>query len=98
MCSGLPAVVPDAGGAAELAGEEWAARYKAGDPASCARATLAMLQRVRERGRERVAQSALRSAATLPTVDAHFESLYGIYEDLLASRGTRRRRGLSSGR
>lgn len=45
LCAGLPVVVPDAGGAAELAAPEYAELYCAGDARGCADAALRLLGR-----------------------------------------------------
>jgi alpha-1,6-mannosyltransferase len=95
MSSGLPAVVPDAGGAGELAGDAWSARYVAGDAASCAGAIRAMLTRVAGRDGDRVRAGAASAASRLPTVRQQFEATYEAYRGLLAERGARSPVGLS---
>jgi len=45
LCAGLPIVVPDAGGAAELAAAPYAERYAAGDAQGCAAAVQRLLAR-----------------------------------------------------
>jgi alpha-1,6-mannosyltransferase len=95
MSSGLPAVVPDAGGAGELADDAWSARYVAGDAASCARAIQGMLKRVSGRDGDRVRAGAASAASKLPTVRQQFEATYEAYRGLLAERGARSPVGLS---
>jgi alpha-1,6-mannosyltransferase len=95
MSSGLPAVVPDAGGAAELADDTWAERYVAGDATSCARAIRRMLARIDSEGRESLQGHAVRAARRLPTVRQQFEAGYEAYARILRDRGAGRRAGLS---
>jgi alpha-1,6-mannosyltransferase len=96
MSSGLPAVVPDAGGAAELAEGGWAERYAAGDARACASALRTMLARLRGEGRAHLGERAARAAERLPTVRAHFEAMFESYARLLRPRGVRSPLGLSS--
>jgi len=86
LCSGLPLVVPDVGGARDLACEGYAEVYRAGDARSCAQATTRLLQRARQsldmearRARTEVVLSA----------EQHFARLFDLYADLsrTATRG-----------
>jgi alpha-1,6-mannosyltransferase len=80
MCSGLPIVVPNVGGAADLAGPEYAETYQPGDADDCARAMGRLL------GRDRQAlQSALARAcdARIGTMDDHFAQLFAHYAKLV---------------
>jgi len=96
MSSGLPVVVPDAGGAGELAGETYAERYVPGDAASCADALRRMLARVALAGARRaIGEQAVRAAERLPTVRGQFEATYEAYARLLRDRGASPARGLS---
>lgn len=78
ICAGVPLIVPDRGGAAALAGPEYAELYAAGDAASAARAIDRLL------GRDRAAMRHACSAAArrVDTMDAHFDRLFDLYEDL----------------
>jgi alpha-1,6-mannosyltransferase len=107
MSSGLPAVVPDQGGAAELGDDSWSERYSAGDATACAHAIRRMLARMEresanesENGRSTLRDHALRAAERLPTVQDQFEATYEAYARLLQEhaheRGTTRPQGLSS--
>lgn len=82
IASGLPVVVPDAGGAAEQAPPESAAMYPAGDAEACAAAALELLAAPREALRERAAAAARR----VPSVETHFQALFDRYAALLAGR------------
>mgnify|MGYP006294419923 CR=1 FL=1 len=79
LCAGTPLIVPDAGGAADLARPEHSETYRAGDAAGCAAAIRRML--VRD-------PVALRSAARadaatrIRTLDQHFEALFAHYAAL----------------
>ncbi|MCA9562010.1 MAG: glycosyltransferase [Myxococcales bacterium] len=85
LCSGLPLIVPDIGGAADLAAPEYAAIYPAGSRAACQRAILDLLGRDREAARS----AALKAAASkVGTMDDHFDALFSFYETL---RGQRKR-------
>lgn len=74
--AGCPVVVPDRGGAAELAFPEYAEQYRSGDPAAAAEAIARLLSRDRE---------VLRTAclgpgrARIHSVQAHFDGLFAHY-------------------
>jgi alpha-1,6-mannosyltransferase len=83
ICSGLPLVAPDVGGAADLADDAFAQTYPAGDAQACAHAMTALL----ERPSELLRSAALETAQhRIGTMDDHFESLFGCYQGLV--RGT----------
>jgi len=74
MASGLPVVVPDRGGAADLAPRGRSKVYATGNAGACAAAILAVLD---DGGDE----------PSLPpptSAEAHFEALFGLYERLCA--------------
>jgi alpha-1,6-mannosyltransferase len=74
IVSGLAVVVPDSGGAADLARRGRSTTYRTGDPAACAAAIVA-------------AVSGRAQAATAPppgSLDDHFTVLFGLYEALAA--------------
>jgi alpha-1,6-mannosyltransferase len=79
ICSGLPVVVPDSGGASDLADPAYAETYETGDAASAASALLRLLDRD---------PSALRWACTaagrdrIADASQHFEQLFALYERL----------------
>jgi alpha-1,6-mannosyltransferase len=86
LATGLPVVVPDRGGAAGLAEDGCAERYRAGDARDCARAVLSMLARV-ERGREALEACAIHTASRIPSVRRAVERTYEAYAELLSFRG-----------
>lgn len=86
MSCGLPCVVPDEGGAAEMHEPSSGERYRALDVEACAAAVVRLLDRVAERGPALRAAAAAR-ARTLPTVRAQFEHQVALYADLLSRRG-----------
>ena len=83
VCSGLPCVVPNVGGAADLVSEASGALYEPGDVTACMDATIDLLDRPRA---SLVAACADR-AKQINTVDQHFEQLFGTYAGLCAARG-----------
>jgi alpha-1,6-mannosyltransferase len=85
MSAGLPVVVPDKGGASELADGESCERYRAGDPRSAADAVLRMLDRI-EADPDGVRARLLVAAQSLPTVREQFEGTYAAYSELLRGR------------
>ncbi len=84
MSTGLPAVVPDAGGAAELVDSGAGEQYRAGDAQACA----AAIERALGRDPAQLRAGALRSVAErVPSVRGHFEQVFGLYAELLKARG-----------
>jgi alpha-1,6-mannosyltransferase len=82
LCAGLPLVVPDAGGAAELAGPAYSERYPAGDAVACAAAVERLLGRDGD-GLKLACREAARSTVLSET--EHFGRLFATYAELLAS-------------
>lgn len=72
MLSGLPVVVPDSGGALDLALRGVSRLYKAGDAASCSDAVLDILTQKRP----------LPPASGIGSLDDHFAGLFAFYETL----------------
>jgi alpha-1,6-mannosyltransferase len=86
LCSGTPVVVPDAGASASFAGPGYAETYKPGDAADGAAAILALVAG----DRAAQARAALAAAdARVNSVEQHFETLFSIYERILAERSSR---------
>ena len=75
VCSGVPVIVPDRGGAAALAGPEYGARYRAGNTSDCADAILRLLAR----DPERLAAGCADATANIGTMDDHFYRLFELY-------------------
>lgn len=85
MGCGLPAVVPDDGGANEMHDPESGERYAANDAASCSEAMLRLFDRISLNTRG-LRTSASRAASRLPSIFDHFSEQIGLYERLLGSR------------
>jgi alpha-1,6-mannosyltransferase len=85
LATGLPVVVPDAGGAAEVADAACSEVYATGDARACARAVTSILARV-ARGRAELSAAAVAAAARVPTIEAQFAHAYEVYSELLSSR------------
>ncbi len=88
MSCGLPAVVPDDGGAAEMHDPASGERYAAGDAEACAAALERLLDRVGRNG-DAMRAAAMRAASRLPTVKQQFEEQIALYAELIARRAKR---------
>ncbi|MEM9463286.1 MAG: glycosyltransferase [Myxococcota bacterium] len=82
ICSGVPIIVPNRGGASALAGPGFAETYAAGDPEACSRGILRLL--ARDRGQLRSACAA--AARRIGTMDGHFDRLFELYAELSGHR------------
>ncbi len=83
LASGLPIVVPDQGGAADFAEQEYAEVYVTGDHAAAAHALL----KIMGRNRGAAASAAENAARTRIGSDSnHFDQLHTFYAELLARR------------
>lgn len=82
LSSGLPVIVPNRGGAADLAAPDFAETYEPGDVEDCKRAVLAFLARDRERMSEHARAHA---ANGIRNVSEHFEELFRTYENRLVN-------------
>jgi alpha-1,6-mannosyltransferase len=81
LSSGLPVIVPERGGAAELADPSCAELYPPGDAQACARA----IERLLDRPRTELTAAAQRHAArAVRDLDAHFRDLFALYAELTA--------------
>ncbi len=78
LCSGLPLVVPDRGGAFDLAHPAYAELHRVGDPGACANAILRLLNRPHEELR----LAAASAGARIRTPKDHFEHLFQHYASL----------------
>ncbi|MAQ18529.1 MAG: glycosyl transferase family 1, partial [Sandaracinus sp.] len=79
LVSGLPLVVPDRGGAADLAAPAYAETYPAGHPEAASRA----IHRLLDRDPTELRAAALSGAqARVRSVDAHFDALFARYARL----------------
>jgi alpha-1,6-mannosyltransferase len=79
ICSGLPVVVPDIGGAADLAHPSYSEVYPPGDSKAASEALLRLLRRDRAGIKEACAAATI---ARVGTMDDHFRELFGYYEGL----------------
>ncbi|MBI1391387.1 MAG: glycosyltransferase [Alphaproteobacteria bacterium] len=82
LCSGLPFVGPDRGGASDLAGPGHSEIYRAGDADGCAEA----MRRILARDRVELSKAAAAASHDLNTPRAHFDRLLSHYERLLQTR------------
>lgn len=85
ICSGLPIIVPDFGGAADLADPSYAETYRAGKPAEFADAIKRLISRNRDDMVEACAKAA---SEDIGTMENHFEQLFNVYERLLREKQT----------
>ncbi len=79
IACGVPIVVPDEGGAAELARPDFAETYRAEDPSACA----AAIERLLARDARALRDAAVRASAAIPSTRQHFERLLARYTELL---------------
>jgi alpha-1,6-mannosyltransferase len=85
ICSGTPIVVPNQGGAFDLARPSYTESYLPGDSKACAAAIRRLL------GHDHLLlQAACADAAShqIRSMDEHFEALFGLYEQRLGDRKT----------
>jgi alpha-1,6-mannosyltransferase len=76
LCCGTPVIVPNAGGAGDLAAAEYAETYAPGDPNDAAAATLRLL----ERDRAGLSCAALDAGQRrIGDIEGHFEKLFAFY-------------------
>ncbi len=85
LSCGLPAVVPDDGGAAEMHDPTNGEQYPSGDVEACADAIQRVLERL-ARDPHGVRRAAAESVAKLPTTRQHFEEQMALYTSLLERR------------
>ena len=83
ICSGLPVVIPDIGGASDFAGRGRTEVYRTGDPAACAEAILHIISP--EEGRAPNDSSADRP---INSAESHFTALFTLYQDLLDAKAS----------
>jgi alpha-1,6-mannosyltransferase len=78
LCCGTPVIVPDAGGAGDLAAAEYAETYAPGDTTSAAKAILDVLAR----DRAVLSCAALEAGRRVGDIESHFEKLFALYEQI----------------
>ncbi len=81
ICSGTPVVVPNQGGAFDLARPSYAESYPPGDSKACAAAVERLLKRDRLKLQRACAEAA---AYQIGSMDEHFTKLLELYEERLA--------------
>lgn len=80
ICSGLPVVLPDRGGAMDFGNKDYSEIYKTGNSSEMSRAIL----RIVDRDRDRMTQACrVASKEFVRSVDDHFDELFSYYADLL---------------
>ncbi len=84
LCSGLPLIVPDRGGAVELSDPRWAETYETGNAESCSAAILRLLARERS---SLAAGCDIAREERVWNVEAHFDALFRYYESLTDTAG-----------
>lgn len=77
LSAGLPVIVPDRGGAAELADPACAETYRPGDAAACAAAIERLIARA---GAPLRGAAAAHAARHVRALSAHFRELFALYE------------------
>jgi alpha-1,6-mannosyltransferase len=76
LCCGTPVIVPDAGGAADLAAPDYAESYAQGDAEAAGRAILRLL----DRDRASLSAAALEAGhRRIGDIESHFEKLFAFY-------------------
>ena len=86
LCCGTPVIVPDAGGAGDLAAPEYAETYASGHSRSAARAILKLLAR----DRAPMSQAALAAGQErVGDIESHFERLFELYAQAASRKRTR---------
>ena len=83
LASGTPMVVPDAGGATAIATPGCSEKYR---PHANAAEIAAAIDRLLDRPRDELARAALAAAAEQPTLDEHFDELFGLYGRLVENK------------
>lgn len=80
ICSGIPVVVPQSGGAADLASQGYAETYEGGNSDMLAEA----LKRIIDRDRSSLVDACVDAARhEVGTMDDHFELLFNTYEQMV---------------
>lgn len=85
ICSGLPIIVPNVGGAADLSGPDHAETYTPGDVAGCTAAISRMLARPRSDLQAACAEVA---GSGIGTMDDHFQQLFELYVSIVEEQRT----------
>nr|WP_281500702.1 glycosyltransferase [Kordiimonas marina] len=78
LCSGLPLIVPDRGGAFDLSAPDYAESHKVGDADACA----AAIERLLDRPQEPLRAAAAAAGKTIREPADHFEHLFRHYAEV----------------
>ncbi len=82
LCSGLPLITPDAGGAFDMAGPGYSEVYRTGDAPAAAQAIERLFSRDQSKLRSNAAQAAEHK---ISGHEDHFAKLFAHYQDLLTA-------------
>jgi alpha-1,6-mannosyltransferase len=86
LCCGTPVIVPNAGGAGDLASPDYAGTYPPGDAALAAKAILDLLAR----DRASLSSAALEAGKRrIGDIEGHFEKLFALYEQAVKAKRAR---------
>jgi alpha-1,6-mannosyltransferase len=91
LCSGLPIVAPNRGGAVALLEPGVSETYEPGSAAGCA----AALSRMIERGPRTLRDACHAAAVSVPSIEEHFRELFALYERCASVAPARRRERLA---
>ncbi len=83
LCAGLPIIVPDRGGAADFAGNDYAEIYATGDAEAAAAAIIRLANRPRT---EMKLSASLAGKNRVSSADDHFTTLFDLYAQLVATK------------
>ena len=83
LCCGTPVVVPDSGGAADLADPAYSVSYPPGDADAAAAALIAILDKPRG---ELSRAAAAAAEARIGDIESHFVKLFALYEEAVQTR------------
>ncbi len=86
ICSGLPVVVPDVGGAGDLANSAYSETYSPGNAEQLSEAILKIMDRDRE---QMVTACAKAAKDSIGTMDDHFRLLFEVYQKLVDEKKAR---------
>ena len=78
LCSGLPQIVPNAGGAAEMPSPDCAEFYQPDDPDACA----AAIHRLFMRDQEKLREAAIKISQEIGGMAQHYRALFSLYENI----------------
>lgn len=90
ICSGLPVVVPDRGGAMDFGNPDYSEVYKTGESDKLAEAIL----RIVDRDRDTLSEACQKASREyIRSVEDHFDELFSVYEKLLEEKKSLQKSG-----